>query len=70
MLSDQLQTDLCDADATVLGRVGTVEAALDAFWSDEPVEGAIHDANLRGGMVFPATDLLMERGAPFAFLTG
>lgn len=34
------------------------------------IDGAILDVNLGGEKVFPAADLLTERGIPFVFTTG
>lgn len=70
MLADELVTELTDAGASVLGPVATIEDAI-AIIQDEPnMDGAILDANLRGEMVFPVADLLLERGVPFVFTTG
>lgn len=70
MLADELATELADLGALVLGPVGTVEDALAAIAAEPDMDGAILDANLRGEMVFPAADLLLERGVPFVFTTG
>lgn len=70
MLADELQMELGDLGAVVLGPFGTVEDAVAAIAAEPDMDGAILDANLRGEMVFPAADLLLERGVPFVFTTG
>lgn len=70
MLADELETELAGAGATVLGPVGTIEDAVAIIEAEADMDGAILDANLRGEMVFPAADLLLERDVPFVFTTG
>jgi DNA-binding NtrC family response regulator len=70
MLADELRRELNDAGAVVLGPVGSVETALDAIRTEEVIDGAIVDINLRGEMAFAVADALIERGVPFAFTTG
>lgn len=70
MLADDLRTELGDADAVVIGPVGTIEDALQIVHSDKKIDGAVLDINLRGEMVFPLADLLAHRGVPFLFTTG
>lgn len=70
LLADELELELADAGAIVLGPVGTIEDALALIGAEPDMDGAILDANLRGEMVFPAADLLLERGTPFVFTTG
>lgn len=70
ILADELQTELGDADAIVLGPVGNLEEALDLIRSEIRIDGAILHVNLRGQAAFPAADLLTERGVPFVFTTG
>lgn len=70
MLADELATELDDAGATVLGPVGTIENAIALLQEEEHIDGVVLDVNLRGEMVFPVADLLVERGVPFVFTTG
>lgn len=69
-LADELRTELDDAGAVVLGPVGTLEGTLDLIRSEARIDAAILDINLGGVMVYPAADLLAERGIPFVFTTG
>lgn len=70
MLADDLRAELDEAGAVVVGPAGTVEDAMALIGSGEPIDGAVLDVNLRGEPVFPAADLLAERGVPFLFTTG
>ncbi|WP_428970238.1 response regulator [Sphingomonas sp. Xoc002] len=70
MLADELQMELADADAIVLGPVSTVEEAIDLIASEAQIDGSILDVNLSGELVFPVADRLAERGVPFLFTTG
>ncbi|EMD83275.1 putative response regulator receiver (CheY-like protein) [Pacificimonas flava] len=70
MLAAELQSELSDAGAVTLGPVGTVEDTLDLIQSEQRIDGAILDVNLRGKSIFPAADLLAERAVPFVFATG
>ena len=70
MLADDLSTELFDAGATVLGPVGTLPDAMSSLEKEEHVDGAILDVNLRGEMVYPLADLLLDRGVRFVFTTG
>jgi two-component system, chemotaxis family, sensor kinase Cph1 len=36
----------------------------------ESLDGAILDVNLHGAVVYPAAEILAERGIPFLFVTG
>ena len=70
MLADELQTELSDLGATVVGPAGTIEDAIHLIASDVRIDGAILDVNLRGESVFPAADALTARQVPFLFATG
>ena len=70
MLADELEMQLVDAGAIVLGPIGTIEEAVDLIRSERKIDGAILDVNLAGEMIFPVADLLIERGVPFVFTTG
>jgi DNA-binding NtrC family response regulator len=70
MLADELRTELRTAGAIVLGPVADVEEALGLIRSGQHIDGGVLDVILSGEMVFPAADLLAERGVPFVFTTG
>lgn len=70
MLACDLQRELEDAGATVLGPVGRVDAAIDIIRLEVDINGAVVDVNLGGEMAYPVADLLIERGVPFVLTTG
>lgn len=70
MIADELQTELSDAEAIVLGPAGTVKDAFDLIQSEPDIDGVILDLNLHGESAYPVADLLVERGVPFVFTTG
>ncbi len=64
-----LEDNLRGLGATVIGPAGTLAEALHMA---EGVEAdlAILDVNLRGEPVFPAAEILTERGIPLIFCSG
>ena len=70
MLADELRTELGEADAVVIGPAATIEDALNLIRSEPEIDGAVLDVNLRGEMIFPVADVLLQRGVPFLFTTG
>lgn len=70
LLADELQTDLADAGAIVLGPLGTLNQVLELIRAGGEIDGALLDVNLGGEMAYPAADLLLERAVPFVFTTG
>jgi hypothetical protein len=70
LLAMELETELADAGAIVLGPEGTIEGASALIGSEPNIDSAILDMNLGGSKVFPAADLLAERGIPCIFTTG
>jgi CheY-like chemotaxis protein len=70
VVAEDLQDELEQQGAYVLGPVATVAAALALLEVGPSPERAILDVNLRGDMVFPVADVLRGRGIPFVFVTG
>jgi DNA-binding response OmpR family regulator len=70
LLADELQGELEDAGAIVIGPVGSLAEATALIHSEPLIHGAILDANLGSELVYPAADLLIERGVPIIFTTG
>lgn len=70
LLADDLRMELEEVGVVILGPVGTLQDAVALIESEAKIDGAILDINLRGEMVFPAADLLLERDVPFLFTTG
>lgn len=70
LLAQHLQIELTRVGAVVLGPVGTLAGAVECIRSEQSIDGAVLDANVRGEMIFEAADLLIDRGVPFIFVTG
>ena len=70
LLAIDLQCELEDAGAVVVGPVADLSGAIALINEGRRIDAAILDANLGGEMVFPAADLLIERSVPIVFTTG
>ena len=70
MLAADLEMELLDAGAIVLGPFGAIETTLEFICTEQQIDGAILDVNIRGEMIFPIADLLFERDVPFVLTTG
>lgn len=70
MIADEFCAELAEAGAVVIGPVATIQGALELIASEPEIDGAVLDINLGGEMIFPAAELLMERGVPIVFATG
>lgn len=70
MLASELQRELEDAGAVVLGPAGAVETAIEVIGQEAQIDGAVVDVNLRGEMAYPVADVLADRGVPFVLTTG
>lgn len=69
MLATALEDALRGAGADVVGPFATLGAAMEAARSED-IDGAVLDIDLAGLDVFPAADILRQRGIPFVFQTG
>lgn len=65
-----LERELVEAGATVVGPAPSVVAALELIVHEPRVDAASLDINLGGEMVFPVADELAEREVPYLFATG
>lgn len=54
----------------MVGPVTTRDKALALLASDEHIDAAILDINLKGQMGFPVADALTQQRVPFVFATG
>jgi CheY-like chemotaxis protein len=70
IMADDLQRELEEHGAKVIGPVAKIADALRLLSTEASLDGAILDVNLGGEMVFPVADLLRKRGIPFVFATG
>lgn len=69
-LATDIEQELLDAGAQVVGPVARVDEAIEAMRDKGPIDFALLDINLGGEMVFPLADRLIELNIPFAFATG
>ena len=60
---------LRDMGCTVIGPATNMAAALELA-SDEALDGAIVDINIRGGKAFPVLKILGQRDVPFLLASG
>lgn len=70
MLAMDLERELRDAGADVLGPAPSVAAALALVDAAETLDGALLDVNLGGEPIFPVADALLGRGVPVVLTTG
>ncbi|WP_414470621.1 response regulator [Microvirga sp. M2] len=70
MMAEDLQRDLQQVGAEVVGPVPSVTDALRLLAMEETIDGAILDVSLRGEKAYPVADALRERGVPFVLATG
>jgi hypothetical protein len=54
----------------VLGPAPNLDCCLQLIASDDPLDGAVLDINLRGTFSYPAADALAAKGVPHVLLTG
>ena len=54
----------------MIGPVPSVADALRLLATEEGIDGAVLDMNLRGEKAYPVADALRERGVPFVLATG
>lgn len=64
-----IEEALADLGAQVVGPASRLDAAL-RLASEEAIDAAILDVNIRGGNSYPIADVLTERGIPFLFCSG
>lgn len=70
MIAMDQRRDLRAEGAIVLGPTSTLEKAIDLIEAESRIDAALLDINLNGEQIFPAADILRERGVPFLFSTG
>ncbi|MEG3164797.1 response regulator [Sphingomonas sp. PB2P19] len=70
MLALDLQTQLEDVGAVVLGPEPSVAAALRRVADEPRIDAAVLDVNLGGEFVFPVAEALTARRVPFVFSSG
>lgn len=68
-LADDLKRALMEQGAEVAGPVNTLNRAK-ALASEQQLDLAVLDVNLKGELIFPFADELRRRGVPLVFTTG
>jgi DNA-binding NtrC family response regulator len=69
-LATELEQELSEAGAVVVGPIPSVKDAIGLIERTPSLDGAVLDMNLGGDPVFPVADKLMVEGVPFLFVTG
>jgi len=69
VVSDATADMLSDLGCEVVGPAGTMAPAL-TLASEEQLDAAIVDINIRGGKAFSVLSLLRQRGVPFLLTSG
>jgi CheY-like chemotaxis protein len=69
-IAEDLRRSFVDAGADILGPVPTAAKAIELFETEQRVDAAVLDVNLRGEMVYPLVDRLLSAGVPMVFVTG
>lgn len=69
LVAEEIKRMLGRAGCHVVGPISTLDQALRAA-RDEEIDGALIDINLHDRPAYPVADILLDRGVPFAFLTG
>ncbi|MEG3084578.1 response regulator [Sphingomonas sp. PB2P12] len=70
MLALDLQNELEDRGAFILGPEASVDGALRRVAQESRIDAAVLDVNLGGEFVFPVADALLARHVPFIFSSG
>ena len=70
LIAMDLEWTLRERGCEVVGPVATLDEAVRAAATEQPLDGAVLDVNLGRERVFPVADVLAARGVPFLFLTG
>lgn len=70
MLALDLQQELEDAGAVVIGPEPSVERALTWVAGDGRIDAAVLDVNLGDELAFPVADALQRQNIPFIFASG
>ncbi|WP_243369272.1 response regulator [Microvirga solisilvae] len=69
-MADDIAKALEKLGAEVIGPIPETDNALALLSSDERIDAAILDINLRGKEIFPVADALIARRIPVVFATG
>jgi CheY-like chemotaxis protein len=70
LIADELGRALQEHGAEMIGPVVGLDEALAVVATEDRIDGAVMDLNLRGQFAFPLADALEARQVPFVFATG
>jgi DNA-binding response OmpR family regulator len=69
MIALMIEDAIAALGCEMVGPISSLDEAMEAA-RREDFDCALLDVNIRGGHVFPVTDLLLARGTPFLLSTG
>jgi DNA-binding LytR/AlgR family response regulator len=69
-IAQDLRRSFAEVGADIIGPLPTVADALLQFERSAPIDAAVLDINLRGEMVYPLVDRLLEANVTIVFVTG
>lgn len=69
LIAMALEDILLDLGCDVVGPASTVDGALE-FAERERLDGALLDINVRGTLIYPVAERLIERGVPVVLCSG
>lgn len=69
LIAMALEDILLDLGCEVVGPASTVEAAL-ALAASEQLDGALLDINVRGKLIYPVAERLIDRNVPVVLCSG
>lgn len=70
LVATALAEELSDEGVAVVGPASSVDNALALIADARQLDLAVLDVNLRGENVYPAADVLADKGIPFVLVTG
>jgi CheY-like chemotaxis protein len=70
ILATELTHALEGEGVEVIGPASCVKDALELLATQDKIDGAVLDINLRGHKVYPIAETLRRRSVPFVFTTG
>ena len=69
LIALEMEAHIRSLGYNVIGPFARLDKALQAV-STHAFEGAVLDINIRGGLIYPVAEILMERLIPFLLITG
>ncbi|HYT41973.1 MAG TPA: response regulator [Methylomirabilota bacterium] len=69
LIALEMEAHLCSLGYSIIGPFARLDKVLKAI-STQAFDGAVLDINIRGGLIYPVAEILMERAIPFLLITG